>query len=60
VSAGAAGGNGAPRSIFNRPGKPTDNAFLESSNERLRDECLKVLVAGRRDEQDRPVVAAAR
>jgi CspA family cold shock protein len=25
----------------------------------VRDECLKVLVAGRREEQDRPVVAAA-
>jgi len=25
---------------FNRPGKPTDNAFVESFNRRLRDECL--------------------
>ena len=25
---------------FSRPGKPTDNAFVESSNGRLRDECL--------------------
>jgi putative transposase len=26
---------------FNRPGKPTDNAVIESFNGRLRDECLK-------------------
>lgn len=26
---------------FSRPGKPTDNAFVESFNGRLRDECLK-------------------
>ena len=25
---------------FSRPGKPTDNAFVESCNGRLRDECL--------------------
>ena len=25
---------------FSRPGKPTDNAFIESVNGRLRDECL--------------------
>lgn len=25
---------------FSRPGKPTDNAFVESLNGRLRDECL--------------------
>jgi len=25
---------------FFRPGKPTENAFIESSNSRLRDECL--------------------
>lgn len=25
---------------FNRPGKPTDNAFVESFNGTLRDECL--------------------
>lgn len=25
---------------FSRPGKPTDNAFMESFNGRLRDECL--------------------
>ena len=25
---------------FNRPGKPTDNAFVESFDGRLRDECL--------------------
>jgi putative transposase len=25
---------------FSRPGKPTDNAFAESFNGRLRDECL--------------------
>ena len=25
---------------FSRPGKPTDNAFIESFNGRLRDECL--------------------
>lgn len=27
---------------FSRPGKPTDNAFVESSNGRLRDECLNM------------------
>ena len=27
---------------FSRPGKPTDNAFIESFNGRLRDECLNV------------------
>lgn len=27
---------------FSRPGKPTDNAFVESFNGRLRDECLNV------------------
>ncbi len=27
---------------FSRPGKPTDNAFVESSNGTLRDECLNV------------------
>ena len=27
---------------FTRPGKPTDNAFIESFNGRLRDECLNV------------------
>lgn len=25
---------------FTRPGKPTENAFIESFNNRLRDECL--------------------
>jgi len=25
---------------FSRPGKPTDNAFVESFNGRFRDECL--------------------
>jgi putative transposase len=25
---------------FSRPGKPTDNAFVESFNGRLRDECM--------------------
>ena len=25
---------------FSRPGKPTDNAYIESFNGRLRDECL--------------------
>ncbi len=25
---------------FSRPGKPTDNAFIESFNSRFRDECL--------------------
>ena len=25
---------------FSRPGKPNDNAFIESFNSRLRDECL--------------------
>ncbi len=27
---------------FSRPGKPTDNALVESFNDRLRDECLNV------------------
>ena len=27
---------------FIRPGKPTENAFIESFNDRLRDECLNV------------------
>ena len=27
---------------FSRPGKPTDNAFIESFNGTLRDECLNV------------------
>ena len=27
---------------FSRPGKPTDNAMIESFNGRLRDECLNV------------------
>ena len=27
---------------FNRPGKPTDNPFIESFNGSLRDECLNV------------------
>ena len=27
---------------FIRPGKPTENAFIESFNGRLRDECLNV------------------
>jgi putative transposase len=27
---------------FSRPGKPTDNAFIESFNDTLRDECLNV------------------
>ena len=27
---------------FSRPGKPTDNAYVESFNGRLRDECLNV------------------
>ena len=27
---------------FSRPGKPTDNTFVESFNGRLRDECLNV------------------
>jgi putative transposase len=26
--------------VFSRPGKPVDNAFIESFNGRLRDECL--------------------
>lgn len=28
---------------FSRPGKPTDNAFIETFNGSLRDECLNVL-----------------
>ena len=28
------------RARLSRPGKPTDNAFVESFNARLRDECL--------------------
>lgn len=31
---------------FSRPGKPTDNAFIEAFNARLRAECLVVPVAG--------------
>jgi putative transposase len=27
---------------FSRPGKPTDNALIESFNGRLRDECLNI------------------
>jgi putative transposase len=26
---------------FSRPGKPTDNAFIEAFNRRFRDECLR-------------------
>jgi len=26
--------------VFSRPGKPTDNAYIESFNGRFRDECL--------------------
>lgn len=29
---------------FSRPGKPTDNAFIEAFNGRLRAECLNTLV----------------
>ncbi|EEK4519446.1 DDE-type integrase/transposase/recombinase [Salmonella enterica] len=29
---------------FSRPGKPTDNPFIESFNGSLRDECLNMLV----------------
>jgi putative transposase len=28
---------------FIRPGKPTENGFIESFNGRLRDECLNVI-----------------
>ena len=28
--------------VFNRPGKPVDNASIKSFNRRLRDECLSV------------------
>ena len=45
---------------FSRPGKPTDNAFVESFNGRLRDECLNTHwfpVAGRRPGQDRGLAA---
>ncbi len=34
---------------FSRPGKPTDNAFVESFNGRLRDECLDKIEAWGRD-----------
>ncbi len=30
------------RMDFSRPGKPTDNAFIETFNGSLRDECLNV------------------
>ncbi len=30
------------RLVFTRPGKPTENCFIESFNGRLRDECLNV------------------
>ncbi|MBB3588854.1 transposase InsO family protein [Sphingomonas sp. BK481] len=33
--------NGATLDV-SRPGKPTDNAFVETFNDRLRDECLNV------------------
>jgi len=35
---------------FSRPGKPTDNAFVESFNGRLRDECLNTHWFERLDE----------
>lgn len=40
-----------------RPGKPTDNAFVESFNGRFRDECLNThwFFSGRCQEQDRRV-----
>jgi putative transposase len=28
--------------VFNRPGKPVDNTYIESFNGRLRDECLNI------------------
>jgi putative transposase len=28
--------------VFNRPGKPVDNTYIESFNGRLRDECLNM------------------
>ena len=28
--------------VFSRPGKPTDNAYIESFNGRFREECLNV------------------
>ena len=52
------GGNWAVTLDFRRPGKPTDKAFREPSNGQLGDEYLNVLVAGRREEQDRGVAAA--
>jgi putative transposase len=45
---------------FNRRGKPTDNAFVESFNGCLRDECLNthwVPVARRCPSQDRGLAA---
>jgi len=45
---------------FSRPGKPTDNAFVESFNGRLRDAVLErtlVPVASRRAGQDRSLTA---
>jgi putative transposase len=35
---------------FIRPGKPTENGFIESFNGRLRDECLNVNEFGTLDE----------
>jgi putative transposase len=28
--------------VFNRPGRPVDNTYIESFNGRLRDECLNI------------------
>jgi putative transposase len=41
---------------YSKPGKPTDNPFVESFNDSFRDECLKctlVLIFGRRARENR-------
>jgi putative transposase len=43
---------------FSRPGKPTDNALVESFNGRLRDECLNTNWFLSLDDQDRSLAPA--